>query len=119
MCKRIELLLPELPVTLDPFGRILHGFGRQAAAINSAILAPRDELCPLEHSQVLGHPGKGHVVGRGQDADGSFALRQTCQDTSPGSIGKRGERGVEVGIHILNHMVYYSLTRLLCQEESA
>jgi hypothetical protein len=96
--KSIELLFPELPVMLDPFGRVLHGFDQQAAAVNSSILAPRDKLCPLQHSQVLGHPGEGDVIGCGQVADGGFALRQARQDAAPGSVGKRGERGVEVEV---------------------
>jgi hypothetical protein len=104
-CKGLGLLLPELPVTLDPFSRILHGFSHQAAAINSSILAPRDKLCPLQHSQVLGHPGEGDVIGRGQVADGGFALGQARQDAAPGSVGKRGEGGVESEVRILNHMV--------------
>ena len=103
--KRIELLFPELPVTFDPFGRILHGFGHQAAAINSSILAARDKLCPLEHSQVLGHAGEGYVVGRGQVADGGFTLRQPRQDAAPGGVGKRAEGGIELGPGILNHVV--------------
>ena len=101
----IELLLPELPIMFDPFGRILHGPGRQAAAMDSSILAPRDELCPLEHSQVLGHSGEGDIVGRGQIADGGFALGQARQDATAGSVGKRGEGGIQARGRILNHMV--------------
>jgi len=90
---------------LDPFGRVLHGFGDQAAAINSAIFPPRDKLRPLEHPQVLGHAGERYFVGRGQIADGGFALRQPRQDAAPGGVGKRGEGGVELRPGILNHMV--------------
>ena len=103
--KRIKLLFPELPVTLDPFGRILHGFGDQAAAVDSSLLAPRDKLRPLEHSQVLGHPGEGDVVGRGQVTDGGLALRQARQDAASGGVRKRGEGGVEMQFGILNHVV--------------
>jgi hypothetical protein len=103
--KCIELLFPELPVMLDPFGRVLHGFGGQAAAINSSVFPPRDKLCPLEHPQVLGHARERYFVGRGQIADGGFALRQPRQDAAPGGVGKRRKCGVELGPGILNHVV--------------
>ena len=104
-CKGLELLFPELPVTLDPFGRILHGLGNEAAAVDSSVLPPRDELCPLEYPQVLRYGGEGDVVGRGQVADGGFALRQARQDAAAGGVGKRAERGVEIQFGILNHAV--------------
>jgi len=103
--KCIELLFPELPVMLDPFGRVFHGFGGQAAAINSPVFPPRDKLCPLEHPQVLGHAGERYFVGRSQIADGGFALRQPRQDAATGGVGKRGKRGVELRPGILNHVV--------------
>jgi len=90
---------------LDPFGRVLHGFGDQAAAIHSSIFPPRHKLCPLEHPQVLGYAGERHFVGRGQIADGGFALRQPRQDAAPGGVGKRRKRGVELRPGKLNHMV--------------
>jgi len=90
---------------LYPFGRVLHGLGDQAAAIDSPIFPPRDKLCPLEHPQVLAHAGERYVVGRGQIADGGFTLRQPPQDAAPGGVGKRGKRGVELRPGILNHMV--------------
>jgi hypothetical protein len=103
--KGIELLFPELPVTFDPFGRIRHGFGDQATAINSPLFASSDELRPLEYAQMLRYCGEGDVIGRGQLAYRGLALRQAHQDAASGSIGKRGERGVEIGPGILNHLV--------------
>ena len=103
--KCIELLFPELPVMLDPFGGVLHGFGDQAAAINSPIFPPRDKLCPLEHPQVLRYAGERYFVGRGQIADGGFALRQPRQDAAPGGVGERSERSVEVEFVTLNQVV--------------
>ena len=90
---------------LDPFGRVFHGFGGQAAAINSPVFPPRDKLCPLEHPQVLGHAGERYFVGRSQIADGGFTLRQPRQDAATGGVGKRGKRGVELRPGILNHVV--------------
>jgi len=90
------LSFPELPVMLDPFGRIPHRLGNEPAAIDSSLLAPCDELCPFEHSQVLGDPREGDVEGRSQVADGGFALRQTRQDTAPGSVGERGKNAVQL-----------------------
>jgi hypothetical protein len=51
--KGIELVFPELAVTLDPLGRYLHGFGDEAAAVDTSILSPRDQLGALEHTEVF------------------------------------------------------------------
>jgi hypothetical protein len=104
-CKGIELLFPELSVTLYPFGRILHGFGDEAATVDSSLLTPRDQLGSFEYAQVLRDGRERDVVGRRQIADGGFSLRQPRQDAAPGGIGKRREGGVQVGLDILNHMV--------------
>ena len=90
---------------LDPFGRVFHGLGDQVAAINSSVLPPRDKLRPLEHPQVLRYGGEGYVVGRGQVADGGFALGQPRQYAAAGCVGKGAECGVQVRFYILNHMV--------------
>jgi hypothetical protein len=103
--KGIELLFPELPVTLDPFGGILHGFGDETAVVDSSILAAHDKPGLLQHPQVLRYGRERHVERGSQVANGGFTLRQARQDTASGSVGKRAEGGIEIGPGILNHVV--------------
>jgi hypothetical protein len=73
--------------------------------MDAPVLMPHQQPGAFEHPQVLGYGGQGHIVRRGQIANGGFALRQPRQDAPAGGVGKRGKSGVEGRLRMLNHMV--------------
>ena len=58
---------------------------------------------------MLLHPREGHVEFLGKVGDRSVCTRELLQHAASGDVGERGERGVEMGSAILNHMVQYVL----------
>ncbi len=65
---------------------------------------------------MLLHAREGHAERLGKLRDGSVRTRQPLQDAAPGRVGQRGERGVQVGLLILNHLVHYMLVEGRMQE---
>src|SRR5262249_57957887 len=64
----------------------------------------------LEQADVLLHAREGHVELLGQVRDRRFPATQLLEDAATGDVRQRGERGIEVSIRILNHMVQYLTT---------
>jgi hypothetical protein len=80
----------------------VHGLGRQAAAVDPAFLAPREQSGLFEDAQVPGDRGSRDVERLGEVADGRFGLRQAREDRAAGRVGEGAERPVESG-RIVNH----------------
>ncbi len=62
------------------------------------------------------HAGEGHVELIGKLGDRRVGPSELLQDAAPGGVRKRGEGGIEMRWHILNHMVQYR-TRIGCMQE--
>lgn len=107
LIESVELPLPELAVVSDPFGRALHRFGSELAAMHAPVFVALDESRFREHAQMLRHGGKRHVVRRSQVADGSFAESELREDAAASGVGKSAKGGVEGRARMLNHKVYY------------
>ena len=60
---------------------------------------------------MLLHAGEGHAEFLGKVRDRSVYTPELLQNATSGDVGERGERGIEAGLGILNHMVHYSQTR--------
>src|SRR5262249_38015396 len=61
----------------------------------------------------------GHMKLSGEVRDRSVGAAELLQHAAPGRVRQRGERSVETGLVILNHMVQYVAERLAaCQEET-
>src|SRR5215472_16498786 len=54
------------------------------------------------------HARKGHVEPFGKGCDRSVRTRELLQNAASGGVRERAERGIEVGLAILYHMVQYS-----------
>jgi hypothetical protein len=77
-------------------------------ALGAAVLPLGHQPGALEHGDVLLHRGEGHLVARGQLADGRVGVHHTSQDVAPRGVGERAEQLVEVvrrGLTIYNHLV--------------
>ena len=59
---------------------------------------------------MLLHAREGHVELLGQVRDRRLRATQLLEDAATGDVRQRGERGIEPGIRILNHLVQYLTT---------
>src|SRR5678816_4636647 len=66
-----------------------------------------DEPRLLQDADVLLHARQGHAELVGKVRDRSVGTPELLQNTASGGIRERGERGIEAGSGILNHMVQY------------
>src|SRR5215469_3188252 len=117
--QRVEACAPELAVPLDPRGLFFQRAHAKPAGSNAPGLFSSDERCPLQHANMLLHAREGHMELSGEVRDRSVGAAELLQHAAPGRVRQRGERSVETGLVILNHMVQYVAERLAaCQEET-
>src|SRR4051794_942396 len=93
---RVEAVLPEGAVGLEPLGRVAQRRAAQARRPKLRAAPALDEAGALEHPQVLRDRLKGHRERRGELVDRRLALDEPREDRPPGRIGERGERGAEL-----------------------
>lgn len=86
---------PDAVIFLEPFGGFREWLGLQAARAALRILAVGDEPGELEHLEVLGDRGLGHLEGLGEFRDGGFAGSEARKDRPPSWIGERGKGGIQ------------------------
>src|SRR5262249_2156151 len=61
----------------------------------------------LQNADVLLHPRERHVELLGKVRDRGVCTPELLQHAASGGIRERGERGIEAGPDILNHLVQY------------
>ena len=66
-----------------------------------------DEPRLLQDADMLLHAREGHVELFGKVGDRSVCSPELLQNAASGGVRERGERGIEAGPGILNHMVQY------------
>src|SRR4029077_4027775 len=103
----VEPCVPELAVPLDPGRLFLQCSQAQLAGPHAPDLLRGDEPRLLQDADVLLHARKGHVELLGWVRERSVCTSELLQDAASGGVRKRGERGIETGFRILNHMVQY------------
>src|SRR5262249_14766369 len=112
LVQRVEACAPELAVPLHPGGL----FFQRPPATTAGSDAPRffssDERCALQHANMLLHAREGHMELSGEVRDRSVGAGELFQHAAPCGVRQRGERSVEAGFVILNHMVQYIADRL-------
>src|SRR5512132_3874751 len=104
----VEACVPELAVPLEPCRLFLQSARAELAGPHAPELLRGDEPGVLQDADVLLHAREGHVVLLGKVRDRSVGTSQLLQNATSGGIRERGERGIEAGSQILNHLVQYS-----------
>jgi hypothetical protein len=91
----VELSFPELPVLVDPSGRIAERVRPEPAAPHPPVAADRGEAGAPEHLQVFRNRRERHVERPRQVADSRFTGGEPRQNGASGGIGEGGEGAVE------------------------
>src|SRR5215475_1405409 len=103
----VEACVPELAVPLDPCRLFLKSARTELAGPHAPDLLRGDEPGLLQDADVLLHAREGHVKLLGEGRDRSVCTSELLQNAAPGGVRERGERDIETGFRILNHLVQY------------
>src|ERR671910_279085 len=104
----VEACIPELAIPLDPGRLFLQSARTELAGSHAPDLLRHDEPGLLQDADVLLHAREGHVELLGKVRDRRVCASELLQNTASGGVRERGERGVETGSRILNHVAQYS-----------
>src|SRR5262245_28161569 len=103
----VEACVPELAIPLDPRRLVLQSARAELAGAHAPDLLRGHEPGLLQDADVLLHAREGHVELLGKVRDRSVCTSELLQNAASGGVRERGERGIEAGSRILNHMVQY------------
>jgi hypothetical protein len=103
----VEACDPELAVFVDPCSFLLQLARAELAGAHAPDLFRGDQPRLLQDADMLLHAREGHAEFLGKGRDRSVCTPELLQNTAPGGIRERGERGIEARLGILNHMVQY------------
>src|SRR5512143_217286 len=104
----VEACVPELAIPLEPCRLFLQSAQAELAGPHAPDLLRGDEPRLLQDTDVLPHARQGHAELLGKVRDRSVCTRELLQDAASGGVRERGERGIEAGPDILNHVVQYT-----------
>src|SRR6188508_443212 len=105
----VEAGAPELVIPLDPCRLFLQAAQSELAGPHAPDLLRGDEPRLLQDADVLLHARQGHVELLGKVRNRSVCTPEPLQNAASGGVRERGERGIEAGSVILNHVVQYSI----------
>src|SRR6476619_269730 len=103
----VEACVPELAVPLDPCRLFLQPAQAELAGPHAPDLLRGDEPRLLQDADVLLHARKGHVELLGKVRDRGVGTPELLQNAASGGVRERGERDIDAGPEILNHVVQY------------
>src|SRR5205823_37322 len=103
----VEACVPEQAVPLDPRHLTLQPARPQLAGPHATDLLRAHETGLLQDADVLLHARQGHVELLGKVRDRRVCTSELLQNAASGGIRERGERGIEAGLRILNHLVKF------------
>src|SRR5271170_1870150 len=106
----VEACVPELTVPRDPCRLFFQSAPTELAGPHAPDLLRGDEPRLLQDADMLLHAREGHVELLGKVRDGCVRTPELLQDAASGGVRERGERDIEAGPDILNHVVQYITT---------
>src|SRR5919204_1216567 len=115
----VEACAPELAIPLDPGRLFLQSARADLAGPHAPDLLRGDEPDLLQDADVLLHAREGHVELLGKIRDRRVCASELLENAASGGVREGGERGVEAGLRILNHVVQYSQALIGVQGEEA
>src|ERR1051325_4161681 len=115
----VEAGVPQPAVPLQPCRLFLHPARAEFAGPHAPALLRGDEPGLLQNADVLLHAREGHVELPGKLRDRSVGTSELLQNAASGGIRERGERGIEAGPSILNHVVQYIAHALAGRKRAA
>src|SRR6185369_1983291 len=104
----VEPCVPALAVPLDPCRLFLQSVQAEFAGPHAPNLLRDDEPRLLQDADMLLHAGEGHVELLGKVRDRSVCTPELLQNAASRGVREGGERDIEAGPAILNHMVQYT-----------
>src|SRR5258708_1442861 len=118
--KPVEAVLPELPVEIDPLGRLAQLRRAQPAAPMLAVRDADEQVGLLEHLQMPRDGRQRNRERRGQLADRRFTGRQPYDDGAAHRIRQGGKGTVEVGsrVHLTNTLINWTINRAVASRAS-
>jgi hypothetical protein len=93
--ERVELLLPEPLLFVDPVTGTAQRVGQQPAVTHSPRFPPADQPSVFEHAQMLRNRRRGHRVWLAEFGNRARTPRQPGQHSAPDRVGKRAEDGAK------------------------
>src|SRR5918993_1310714 len=103
----VEACVPELAIPLDPGRLFLQSARADLAGPHAPDLLRGDEPGLLQDADVLLHAREGHVELLGKIRDRRVRASELLENAASGGVREGGERGVETGPLIQNHVVQY------------
>ena len=106
--QRLEACAPEMVVPLDPRCRFLQSTHAERAGPHAPDLLRGDEPRLFQDAHVLLHSRERHVKRLGKIRDRRVCTSELLKNAASRGVGECGERGIEGGAWMLNHMVQYT-----------
>src|SRR6187397_191164 len=100
----VEARVPQLAVPLEPRRLLFEPARPQLAGPHATDLLRADETGLFQDTDVLFHARQRHVELLCQVRDRSVGTPELLQNAAPGGVREGGERGIEAGPGILNHL---------------
>src|SRR5262249_46168429 len=114
----VEACVPKLAIPLDPRRLFFQPARAELAGPHAPDLLRGDEPGLLQDADVLLHAREGHVEPLGKVRDRSVGTAEPLHNAASGGVRERGERGIEAGLRMLNHLVQYTSARGSMQGEA-